>query len=184
MKDYFRILELPENADLDEIKAAYRKLAKSYHPDLNDAPDAAKRFIMINEAYEFLSDDTRRAYYRARRSSRVSEAEKERREAYYRDWIRRQQEVSRQRAQEYARSNYKDFVNSPFYRTAMVMNKVYNYVFLGLGFVMIFTSVLLYLRDGERMIKEGQPIAMVLLPGFIGVMFTYGVWYFLFKHKY
>ncbi|MFC2080591.1 J domain-containing protein [Bacteroidota bacterium] len=51
---YYRILGLENKATKDDIKSAYRLLAKKFHPDVSDEPDAGKRFIEISEAYEFL----------------------------------------------------------------------------------------------------------------------------------
>lgn len=62
-KDYYEILGVGKQADADEIKSAYRRLAKKYHPDLNKAPEAAEKFKEINEAYEVLGDDKKRANY-------------------------------------------------------------------------------------------------------------------------
>lgn len=63
-QSYYDILGVDKNASADEIKSAYRRLAKKYHPDLNkDNPDAATRFKEINEAYEVLSDTTKKANY-------------------------------------------------------------------------------------------------------------------------
>jgi molecular chaperone DnaJ len=55
IRDCQRILKVPPGAGLDEVKAAFRKLAFSLHPDLNPAPDAAERFRELNEAYILLS---------------------------------------------------------------------------------------------------------------------------------
>ena len=56
LKECYRILELPQSADLDEIKKAYRRLAFALHPDLNPGmPDAVRRFQEVNEAYVLLS---------------------------------------------------------------------------------------------------------------------------------
>jgi uncharacterized membrane protein len=54
-KDYFKILELEPGCSIDDIKNAYRRLAKKYHPDLNKSPEATSMFIEITEAYEVLS---------------------------------------------------------------------------------------------------------------------------------
>ena len=62
-RDYYQVLEINRSASGDEVRRAYRRLARQYHPDLNSAPEAEERFKEINEAYEVLSDDQRRASY-------------------------------------------------------------------------------------------------------------------------
>ncbi len=62
-RDYYEVLGISKGASEDEIKKAYRSLAKKYHPDINKAPDAAEKFKEINEAYEILSDPQKRANY-------------------------------------------------------------------------------------------------------------------------
>lgn len=62
-KDYYRILELEPSASATEIKSAYRRLAKKYHPDVSKQPNAEERFKEISEAYEALRDPERRAAY-------------------------------------------------------------------------------------------------------------------------
>ncbi len=62
-RDYYEVLGISKGASDDEIKKAYRKLAKQYHPDVNKAPDAEAKFKEINEAYEVLSDPQKKATY-------------------------------------------------------------------------------------------------------------------------
>jgi len=64
VKDYYKILNLSVNANNDEIKKAFRSLAKKYHPDRNkDDKEALKKFQEVNEAYEVLSNEDSRKKY-------------------------------------------------------------------------------------------------------------------------
>jgi molecular chaperone DnaJ len=62
-RDYYEVLGVPKNASNDDLKAAFRKMARQYHPDVNKEQDAEERFKEINEAYAVLSDSDRRAAY-------------------------------------------------------------------------------------------------------------------------
>lgn len=62
-KDYYAVLGVPRTAPEKDIKSAYRRLARQYHPDVNKDPKANERFKSINEAYEVLSDPKKRAKY-------------------------------------------------------------------------------------------------------------------------
>ncbi|NLC34408.1 MAG: molecular chaperone DnaJ, partial [Erysipelothrix sp.] len=62
-RDYYEVLGIAKGASADEIKRAYRKLAKKYHPDMNKAADAEEKFKEVQQAYEVLSDDSKRATY-------------------------------------------------------------------------------------------------------------------------
>ena len=62
-KDYYKILGVGRDASRDEVKSAYKKLAKQYHPDLNKSPDAAEKFKEINEAAAVLGDEQKKAQY-------------------------------------------------------------------------------------------------------------------------
>jgi len=62
-KDYYRIMGVKRDASQDEIKRAYRKLARKYHPDVSKEPDAEAKFKELGEAYEVLKDAEKRAAY-------------------------------------------------------------------------------------------------------------------------
>ena len=59
-RDYYEVLGVPRNASSDDLKSAFRRLARQYHPDVNKSPDAEERFKEINEAYAILSDTDKR----------------------------------------------------------------------------------------------------------------------------
>jgi len=111
LTDYYEILGLSVNPSIDEIKKAYRKKARLYHPDINPAPDAKDHFIIITEAYEFLM-----SYHDKIKSD----------EALYQqamdDWRKYRQDRSRKRATVYARSSYGTFKNTKFYKTTRIFD--------------------------------------------------------------
>lgn len=75
--DYYELLQVDENATMDEIKRSFRKLALIHHPDKNtdDIDGATQRFALIQQAYEVLSDEQERAWYDSHRASLAPEAD-------------------------------------------------------------------------------------------------------------
>lgn len=83
MPDYYTLLEVPMTATQAEIKRAYRRLARQYHPDLN-AQALDKHIKLLNEAYKVLGNSTKRTAYDAQRLEEQRKAAQER--------LRRQQQ--------------------------------------------------------------------------------------------
>jgi hypothetical protein len=111
LTDYYEILGLPVNSSLEEIKKAYRKKARLYHPDINPESDAKDLFISATEAYEFLI-----AYH----DSILTEEQ-----AYQQameDWRKYRQDRSRKRATAYARTSYSNFKQTKLYKTTRIFD--------------------------------------------------------------
>lgn len=109
--EYYKILDLPADSSVEEIKKAYRKKARLFHPDVNQAPDAKELFIAATEAYEFLI-----TYH-----EKIKTDEQE----FYRameEWRKYRQHRSHKRATAYARTPYKTFRNTKFYRTTRIFD--------------------------------------------------------------
>lgn len=111
MIDHYKTLQVDSSAEAEIIVAAYRRLALKYHPDTNKSPDATRRMQAINEAYEVLSDSTRRAKYDRMRPSQPDvtryerEAESARRHAEEEKYRREQAEMAQRRAEQAAQAD-------------------------------------------------------------------------------
>lgn len=171
---YYRVLHLPVGASDAEIKSAYRTLAKKYHPDVSGTVNTRANFIRVNEAYEILM----------KRDAMVQEAIMRNRKKNA-DPRRKNPTPNnpRQRASSHADMKYEEFVKSPLYRTAMVMNSAFDYVFLAAGIIMVIAPIFGYVRDTMKPKKPGEEAEFHLLPIFLGIGFLYGLWYFLFNSK-
>jgi hypothetical protein len=109
--DYYEILSIQSNASIDDIKKAYRKKARLYHPDINPAPDAKDHFISITEAYEFLIANHEKIMTDDQLYQQAME-----------DWRKYRQDRSRKRATVYARASYGTFKNTKFYKTTRIFD--------------------------------------------------------------
>lgn len=109
--DYYEILGIPLNSSVDEIKKAYRRKARLYHPDINPSPDAKDHFISITEAYEFLITN----HEKIRSDEQVYQQAMD-------DWRKYRQDRSRKRATVYAHTSYGNFKNTKFYKTTRIFD--------------------------------------------------------------
>jgi len=64
-KEYYKILDVPRDADGKAITQVFRKLARQYHPDVNKGPNAVEKFKEINEAFQVFGDSEKRRQYDA-----------------------------------------------------------------------------------------------------------------------
>ena len=120
MITYYETLEINENADSSEIKKAFRKLAKQYHPDLNSAENAKEKFIEIEVAYSCLSDSkTRLAYDRLLKLQRMERSNPRVKQKYEQD-VKRRKGKSNRRAQAHSKMSYEQFKRDELFRTSFL----------------------------------------------------------------
>ncbi len=111
VNDYYNVLEISPGSSIDEIKRAYRKLAREYHPDINHTAAAQDMFIRVTEAYEFLIAWSQKAASNEEEFNRLME-----------EWRKYRQARSRYRAKVYSRTSYVKFRNTNFYRTTRIFD--------------------------------------------------------------
>jgi DnaJ-domain-containing protein 1 len=118
--DYYQILGVSREASQTEIRNAYRKLAKLYHPDRNPSAEAKNAILLVNEAYETLSDPGKRLQYdQPVYSSEIKNTQEDLRQAQRRENYRRWQETERIKREEF--EGYKLEVLNQFKKYNMVL---------------------------------------------------------------
>ncbi len=172
--NYYHILGVSENATLSEIKNAFRRKAKTFHPDINKSEGAHEQFININEAYTFLVD--------LHSNTTGESAFLKRREDYYNHWIKREREKARAKAAKRAQMNFNSFKNSPVYRTTTLLSCIIDFFLLFLGIFMIIAAVLglykqgLYIEDnGEEVLNFTgiTTVIVITIAGFFFILLSY-----------
>lgn len=146
ISDYYRILELPVDSSVNDIKKAYRRQARLYHPDINPSPDAKDKFIMATEAYEFLIANF----------SKITDDDEGYRQAME-DWRKYRQDRSRQRARAYAQSSYVTFKNTKFYKTTRIFNGTTIIFSLVISILVIAGSIFGYIDRLKHPIPYLEP---------------------------
>ncbi|MBI4645215.1 MAG: J domain-containing protein [Bacteroidia bacterium] len=145
--NYCTILGINEDAGINDIKKAYRKKAKEYHPDLNKAPGAHFQFIIINEAYSFLLrvinenrslKDFNSFVYRKPNQNPQSKT-------YYsrEEWIHHERAKARARAAYYAQMKFNEFKKTTVYKTSRVVSEIFDYIYFVAG-ILIITVPIVY----------------------------------------
>jgi curved DNA-binding protein CbpA len=151
LEEYFKILGLEKNASQEDIKKAYRFLAKKYHPDVSSEPDADKKFIQIAEAYEILTNQKVLETLRI-----IAENEEERRRSYE-YFKQRAREVAKQAAEmkyERLKKEHEAFQQSGMYDLFLLINYIGH-------FLLILVTIFLL----------GFPVYIAVKTGFYGLFF-------------
>ncbi len=127
IEKYYEILGVNAASSLSEIRKSYRQQAKAWHPDVNKSPGAHEKFILLREAYEYLTD--------LKSGRPVHEAE------VVNTWTDERAEEARARAAKYAEMNYRDFKKSDYSRGGEALEVVADHI--NLVFAFIFAIILL-----------------------------------------
>ena len=139
LPDYFKILEIPQDASEMEIKHAYRKKSREFHPSNNKGHEALDKFILINEAYEILIHKNTHEIYLQDFNTNHDPLKYE---VYY-YWIN----AARTRAAQHAALSMNEFVNSKFYKKThlysyptLVLFLIFGVILLVAPFIVVVTA--------------------------------------------
>ncbi|MEZ4800391.1 MAG: DnaJ domain-containing protein [Flavobacteriales bacterium] len=187
MKNYFSILDIPVNASEHEVRRAYRRLVKIYHPDAGTSEANEERFILITEAYDYLlnSENRRRhAAYISQPRTSMSEASKRRKQDEYEAWVAREQHMAyvrmRMRQKELEEEEFK---KTFAYRMMHGINLVYNFIFLIVALAVIIIPIYKYFDQDNLPENQQQNFLTFLMPSLLGVGFLSYSYYYLFILK-
>lgn len=169
--DLYQVLELTHNADAAAIRAAYRTLAKRYHPDVSELPDAHARFIAITEAYEVLGDPQARERYDHTQASPSPKRASAATEARYARDTQARQRSARTKAEEYVRMPYEQFDADVFDSVAAyVVPKMLGCFGIGL---LATLGLIVLLVLASQVDGLGRPLAVLAAMGFIpGIVYA------------
>ena len=156
--NYYRILDVEKNASIDQIKKAYRKKARLYHPDLNKQKNAEELFVLATEAYQFLLHH---------HETRLN-AEQEYNE-FLVEWIRYRQHKAREKAYGFTREKYVNFKKSRLYKSSMVLEKTILLISTSISIIIIFGAIYGYIWRIEHI---GEGLDEPTVGGFIILLVT------------
>jgi hypothetical protein len=162
LPDYFKILEIPQDASEMEIKRAYRKQARLFHPSENKASDTLDKFILVNEAYEILIHKNTHEIYLEDLNTNEDPLKSE---VYY-YWIN----AARTRAAQHAALSMKEFLNTPFYRDTHMWGYPSLVMFLVLGLLLLLAPFAVILLAQDKLGVVGV-LAVIFLAWPLGLYF-------------
>jgi len=160
--DYYKVLSVRQGASDDEIRKAYRRKAMEYHPDRNHSSEAQDMFIRVTEAYEYLTSHPHG------RNITQEEVRKN-----YEAWVTYRQAEARKRAEEYAKTTYRNFTKSPLYRSTTVIDGTMVFLGLGLAVTVIFMTVFGYFyRHRMAATPEEEPsVSLAIVTLTVGIIY-------------
>jgi hypothetical protein len=155
LKDYYEILGLHSGASVEDIKKAYRKKARLYHPDINPDPEAKEMFISVTEAYEFLLTWHEKV---------ISDDESYRRAME--DWRKYRQVRSRKRATIYARTSYGTFKSTKFYKSTRILDStgiIFSFVISIMVFVYSIYAYTFRLKHPDPVLGKPSVFTFIMM---------------------
>ncbi len=146
MYDFYKILDIPRNASVDDIKRAYRNKAKEVHPDVNNSPKANEVFAVVNEAYETLLDNNKRYLHDMKLNyADTAKANAERKKQYYGSSVKNNTYTNPTNFHydwnSFNKTAYKEKDDDYYFRQSPY---IYNLLFISgmfLGFLISFVSI-------------------------------------------
>jgi len=169
ISEYYSILGIPLNSSLEDIKKAYRKKARLYHPDINRTPGAKEKFIEATEAYDFLMTHHEKGQLNDEDYFRIVE-----------EWRKYRQDRSRQRAQYYARSSFNQFKNSKYSKSTRIFNitsAIFAFAVSMTIFIFAILGYVMRLRDPIPGTEKTTVLSFIVLLTLSLILLTVSVFY-------
>jgi hypothetical protein len=140
--DFYKILEIPRNASLDDIKRAYRTKAKLVHPDVNNSPKANEVFAVVNEAYEVLMDEQKRYLHDVKLSyADTVKAEAVRKKHYYGSSVKNDSYTNFHYDWNGFKNAYKEKTDEDYYKRSPFFYNLFFAIGMMLGFIIIIVTI-------------------------------------------
>ncbi len=161
---YYKTLGIPEGSSLEDIKKAYRKKARLYHPDINPSPEAIDKFISATEAYEFLKENYNKTLTDEEIFFRAME-----------EWRKYRQARARQRARFYAEKSYSNFKSSNFYKSTRILNGssiIFNFSVAVMVLIYTIAGYIIRIKDPDPLAEKPSLLSFALLLVLSLILFT------------
>jgi hypothetical protein len=154
LPDYYKVLDVGNDASDMDIKKSYRQKARETHPMVSSSPDAMEKFVLVNEAYEILIHHNTRELYEEDFQSWHNPEEY----PIYKYWI----DAARSRAREHAKLSWDEFSSTKFYKSTRTVNYVVFLLGIVIGTFLAVSPYLLMVMSEKKYI--GVIAIFVALP--------------------